>query len=243
MALDVDDLTAFYASPLGAWARAEMMRTVDKIWPSPAGRRDVLLGYGFAAPLLDLWPDGDWHLLMPVQQGVRVAQDGLPRMVSQETHWPIRDDSVNRLIALHGLEAAAQVELVLDEAWRVLQPNGRALFIVANRRGLWARRDQTPFGAGRPFSGRQVKQFLRRSGFLPGQMRPALMLPPYLPLPMLKQTPLLQKAMALVAPQLGGVWLVEAIKQVPAPLSVQQARKARARALAGIPRPAYSPKL
>ena len=115
----------------GHGARAEMMRTVDKIWPSPAGPRDVLLGYGFAAPLLDLWPDGDWHLLMPVQQGVRVAQDGLPRMVSQETHWPIRDDSVNRLIALHGLEAAAQVELVLDEAWRVLQPNGRALYLLS----------------------------------------------------------------------------------------------------------------
>ena len=34
----------------------------------------------------------------------------------------------------------------------MLAPGGRVVFIVPNRSGLWARRDVTPFGYGRPYS-------------------------------------------------------------------------------------------
>jgi hypothetical protein len=88
-------------------------------------------------------------------------------------------ESVNRLIMVHGLEAANHLDGLMEEAWRVMVPNGRALFIVANRRGFWARRDGTPFGMGRPFSSGQLRQLMRRTGFVQGQTRPALLLPPF----------------------------------------------------------------
>ena len=242
MALDINDLTDFYASPLGAHVTARLVGSVRQIWPNPAAADELVLGYGYALPLRDLWPHADWHFIMPAQQGVMAGVDRRSVVLADERHWPVRDDSVNRLLVLHGLEAANQVELLLDEAWRVLRPNGRALFIIANRTGLWARGDKTPFGAGRPFSSPQMRQVLRRTGFVPGRMRPALMLSPHLPLALSRRLRGVEKLMGLVAPRLGGVWLAEAIKQVPAPLSVERARKARARHLVGVPRPALSPR-
>ena len=246
MALDILDLAAFYDTPLGAHVQRRLAAAVQRIWPQPPRRGERILGYGYATPLAaPLWPQAEWHLLMPAQQGVPArdpANDmNAPTALADETRWPVRDDSINRLLALHGLEAANGLDLVLDEAWRVLQPNGRALFVVPNRRGLWARRDKTPFGAGRPFSRRQMQQALRHTGFVPGLIRPALLLPPGLPVRVSAALGPAERAAAVLMPQIGGVWLVEAIKQVPAPLSVERARQARARRALAAPRPVFLP--
>ena len=39
----------------------------------------------------------------------------------------------------------------------MLAPGGQVVFIVPNRSGLWARRDVTPFGFGRPYSFGQLE--------------------------------------------------------------------------------------
>jgi hypothetical protein len=48
------------------------------------------------------------------------------------------------------------------------------LFIVPNRAGLWARRDRTPFGYGRPYSLGQLDAQLRKHQFLPERQAGAL---------------------------------------------------------------------
>ena len=52
MALDVVDLRAFYASPLGHVARQAVGRVVLRLWPHC--QRQRLLGLGFATPYLPL---------------------------------------------------------------------------------------------------------------------------------------------------------------------------------------------
>lgn len=244
MAVDILDLASFYASPLGRAVQANLAARIVKLWPRAPGPDELLLGYGYISTLADdLWPQADWRFLMPQHQGVMAADDETPTAIlTEETRWPVRSDSFNRLVVAHGLETANQLEAVLDEAWRVLQPNGRALFIVPNRRGLWARGDKTPFGVGRPFSGGQLRASLQRTGFVPGAMQSALFLPPFVPLGMRSSLRFIETLGPWVAPHLGGVWLVEAVKQVPAPLAVERARKARARRRMGVPRPALSPK-
>jgi SAM-dependent methyltransferase len=240
MAVDILDLAAFYATPLGRDVEAALAAKIAHIWGRDADKDELILGYGYAPPLAEkLWPRAAWHFLMPHQQGVMAAEKGeRPAILTHEAHWPVRDDSVNRLLFLHGVEAANHLEIVLDEAWRVLRPNARALLIVPNRRGLWARGDKTPFGAGRPFSGSQLRASLQRTGFVPGLMQTALFLPPYMPMGLRSSLRFIERAAGFVTPRLGGVWLVEAVKQVPAPLAVERARKARARQRLGIPRPA-----
>ena len=105
-------------------------------------------------------------------------------------------------------------------------------------RGFWARRDQTPFGAGRPFSSGQLRKLLRRTGFVQGQSRAALFLPPYLPERLMRALGWVDRPATLLLPQLGGVWLIEAVKKIPAPTGSKMALRYRS---AAVIRPALSP--
>ena len=68
---------------------------------------------------------------------------------------------------MHGLETSENSRDLLLEIYRVLGPGGRALFIVPNRSGLWARRDHTPFAMGRPYSLGQLERQVTDCGLLP----------------------------------------------------------------------------
>jgi SAM-dependent methyltransferase len=243
MAVDIVDLTRFYDGPLGAHVQARLVHEISRIWPQEAAPNEAVLAYGYGLPLADaLWRGADWHFLMPAQQGALAPEAGEPAVASRtvlgdERRWPLRAQSVNRLIMVHGLEAANHLDAVMEEAWRVMVPNGRALFIVANRRGVWARRDGTPFGMGRPFSSGQLRQLMRRTGFVQGQTRPALLLPPFLPERILSSLAWSDQWAGFLMPQLAGVWLMEAVKKVPAPTGSKMALRYRS---AAVIRPALS---
>ncbi len=219
MSVDIVDLANFYASPLGHDVQRNLAQSIGDIWSPP--HDDVLLGYGYAAPLIgDLWPEAEWQFLMPAQTGVMAEHEGLAGHVTlvEESGLPLRDDSVNRFIGIHALETARHVETLLDEVWRVVVPNGRVLLVVPNRRGLWARGDATPFGWGRPFSRSQLRQHMIDAGFDIVRMQPELMLPPFVPISVRQNLTIVDSALQFILPQLSGVWLVEAVKKVPAPL-------------------------
>lgn len=243
MAVDIVDLTRFYDGPLGAHVQARLVHEISRIWPQGAGTNEAVLAYGYGLPLAGcLLPEADWHFLMPAQQGALAPNAEGPSFASSlalgdESRWPLRAESVNRLIMVHGLEAANHLDALMEEAWRVMVPNGRALFIVANRRGFWARRDGTPFGMGRPFSSGQLNQLMRRTGFVKGQTRPALLLPPFLPMRLLGSLAWTDRLAAFLMPQLAGVWLMEAVKKVPAPTGSKMALRYRK---AAVIRPALS---
>ena len=91
-------------------------------------------------------------VLMPGPQGVMPWPAGMPNtsVLTEETLWPVETGAVDKLVLMHGLETSERPSELLDECWRVLGPGGKALFIVPNRAGMWARRDRRPFGYGRP---------------------------------------------------------------------------------------------
>ena len=51
------------------------------------------------------------------------------------------EGSVDFVLVVHGLELTDRRSEMLREIWRVLAPQGRALLVVPNRRGMWARFD------------------------------------------------------------------------------------------------------
>ncbi|CAN5643105.1 hypothetical protein BH23PSE1_BH23PSE1_18470 [soil metagenome] len=142
----------------------------------------LVAGFGFAAPLLRpfLKDAGRVFSLMPGQQGVMPWPPGQPNLCAlvEETAWPLAAGTVERLIVAHGLETCERPGALLDEIWRVLAPSGHVIFIVPNRSGLWARRDATPFGYGRPYSFGQIEGLLRRHRFVPERHAAALYAPP-----------------------------------------------------------------
>ena len=226
MHLDVLDLRQFYyRTRLGRAAQTAIRARVLKLWPDARGQ--TVAGFGFAVPLLRPYLATSRRTigLMPGPQGVMHWPAGQPNVsvLCEETLWPVETGTVDRLICLHGLETSEHPSAVLEEAQRVLGPGGRALFIVPNRAGMWARRDGTPFGFGRPYSQGQLDVQLKRHAFVPERHATALYMPP-------SRHPfwLCEKWGHAVSPVMsGGVLMVEASKQVHKPIRPGLAEKVR----------------
>ncbi|HKK36507.1 MAG TPA: methyltransferase domain-containing protein [Paracoccaceae bacterium] len=181
MHLDVVDLRRFYyRTALGRAAQRALQGAVRGMWPDVSGM--TVVGFGFAAPLLRPFLGEARRVicLMPAQQGVcRWPAEG-PNVSAlvEETHWPLPVGFADRLIVAHGLENSERPPALLEEMHRVLAPEGRSITVAPNRSGLWARSDVTPFGHGRPYSGRQLESVLQAHDFQPERTVGALWGPP-----------------------------------------------------------------
>ncbi len=243
MHLDVTDLRAFYyQTGLGRLAQRAVRARVRDFWPSVAGLNVV--GYGFSVPLLRPYLSEARRVisLMPGPQGVMAWPHGRANVsvLVNETDWPLQTGSVDRLVLLHGLETSEQPGALLNEVWRLLAPEGRALFILPNRSGLWSRRDVTPFGQGRPYSLRQIETQLKQHRFIPERHAAALFSPPSQKRFWLKLSPMWERAGSAISSHLaGGVLLVEASKRVYAPTQrgLPEAVRRPLTVLGGIARP------
>lgn len=243
MHLDVLDLRNFYyRTQLGRVAQKAVRDKLIEMWPE--AKAQTVAGYGFAVPLLRPYLDSARRVmaLMPAPQGVMPWPAGLPNvsLLCEETQWPIDTGMVDRLIVLHGLEMSDQPTALIEECWRVLGPGGRALFIVPNRSGLWARGDATPFGHGRPYSMRQLDLILRQQGFSAERYETALFTPPSERRFFMRSAPMWERAGRRVKRLLsGGVLMIEVSKQVHAPLrpGLRAVVKKPLKALEALPQP------
>ncbi len=221
MHIDVQDLRNFYyRSALGRAAQKAVRDEMLELWPEAVGL--TVAGFGFAVPLLRPFLVDARRVigLMPAPQGVMPWPPGMKNVsvLCEETFWPLETGHVDRLIVMHGLETSERPTDVLKEAYRVLGPGGRAIFVVPHRSGLWSRSDKTPFGHGRPFSAGQLETQLRQHGFMPERHRATLYQPPSHRRFWRKSGPVLEGLGKAISPVLaGGVLIVEASKRVHAP--------------------------
>ena len=246
MHLDVMDLRNFYyRTALGKAARRAIRGQVVRLWPNCDSQ--TLVGYGFAAPVLRPYLGKARRIvcLMPGPQGVMPWPSGKPNVsvLCEESLWPLQNGQADRLILLHGLETSGNPSKLLEECSRVLAPSGRMLLIVPNRSGIWARRDKTPFGFGRPYSLGQLEAQLRRHSLNPERHAAALFQPPSDRRFWLRAGPAWERmAQRMAALAFAGVLLVEASKDVHArPREIPEAVKRPLRALEGIARPGAKP--
>jgi SAM-dependent methyltransferase len=224
--MDVIDLKEFYASPLGQVARRLIAHRIMARWKGLTG--STVLGLGYTLPYLDHWRASSERLLafMPARQGVMHWPDDGPSQTAlvDETELPLEDASVDLALVVHGLELTDYLPDMLGELWRVLSPQGRVLFVVPNRRGMWARFDNSPFGHGRPFSRQQLTRILRDAQFSPAAWAHGLFMPPINRRIVHRSATALERAGMWVSPGFSGIIVVEATKQVYA---VPQSRRAR----------------
>ncbi|EEW24677.1 class I SAM-dependent methyltransferase [Rhodobacter ferrooxidans] len=222
MHLDVQDLRNFYyRTQLGRVAQRAIRERMLEVWPEAKGQ--TVAGFGFAVPLLRPYLEAARRVigLMPGPQGVMPWPAGMENVsvLCEETRWPISTGMVDRLVLLHGLETSENPGAVLEESYRVLGPGGRALFVVPNRSGMWARADGTPFGFGHPYSLGQLESQLKYYGFTPERHLSALYSPPSERRFWLGTAAFWENAGQKFAPWLAaGVLMVEASKQIPAPM-------------------------
>ncbi|KMO44537.1 methyltransferase type 11 [Methylobacterium tarhaniae] len=245
MSLDVTDLRAFYASPLGAVAQRLVGRTVHRMLGSVSGLR--VMGLGYAVPYLGPVRHAAERTLafMPAAQGV-VNWPGSGRSASclvDPTMMPLPDSALDRVLLIHAIEAVESPAELMQEVWRVLTPGGRLIVAVPNRRGLWARRDATPFGHGQPYSRSQLGRLMRDTLFSPEDWAETLYVPPVEGWLTLQTASAWERVGTGLSLPFAGLHVVEATKQLHRPVAVQARKAARlgARVLAPVPVPVPAP--
>ena len=181
MHLDAAELKGFYhGTRLGRFAAVRLKAKVAEMWPDTRGL--TVVGFGFASPALCACSASAARVLnfMPERQGVITWPQGGANtsVLTHESDWPLPTGIADRVLMLHGLETSGNPGAVLDECWRILAPEGKVLIIVPNRAGMWARRDGTPFGFGRPYTAGQLESHLGKRRFGVLRTETALFAPP-----------------------------------------------------------------
>ncbi len=222
MTSEVHGLAAFYASRRGATVARLVAARLAALWPRLPGQ--AVLGLGWPAPYLGLWPEAERRIALipghlPDSQATAgraalVAASGRAALVAPEETLPFPDSSFDRVLLVHGLEAAENTRRLLREVWRVLRDDGRVMLVVPNRVGMWAHLDRTPFGHGQPYSRGQIERLLARHLFRAERRDAALFVPPYGLRWIARAAPPLERAGRFACPRLAGVILVEAEKDL-----------------------------
>lgn len=217
---DVAALRDFYARPLGQVVRRLLAHRIRARWRRLEGQ--TLIGLGFSSPYLGAFRGEARRIgaLMPVTQGALVWPAAGPThsVMVEDEHLPLPDNSVDKLLAVHCLEMAERARPVLREMWRVLAPEGRLLLLVPNRRSIWARLEATPFGYGHPYSSTQLDVLLREALLTPVDWSSALHVPPIERRMIMRSAPAFERLGARFFPAFAGVIIVEAKKELMAPL-------------------------
>lgn len=218
MRMDVVDLARFYRTALGGAVEATFAARVTALWSDAALGR--VLGAGYAPPVLErLRPRAERCVWMaPAEAGGHIWPSGEPSAtaLTEERHFPVRDNLFDRVVLLHALEDAASPLSVLREVWRVLAPEGRLILIVTRRLSLWAAFESTPFGRGRPFSVLQLKELMENAMFEVTATSRALHFPPFDAGFITRRAELWERAASAGLPIAAGAILMEAIKRVGA---------------------------
>jgi SAM-dependent methyltransferase len=202
--------SAFYASPRGIAAAGAISQRLAAFWPDLAGLS--VLGIGYPEPFLKLWAGTAYRCL-----NATASQHGQPPPGScsvNSLHLPFPDLVFDRILVIHGVEPYGNDERLLRELWRVLKDDGRILVVAPNRMGVWAHLDSTPFGQGQPYSQGQIERLLASGMFRPERHDRALFTPPTNLRLVLRTSAFWESAGRKLAPQLAGVTLTEAVKDV-----------------------------
>ncbi len=234
---DVLELRSFYQTSLGRVARRLVRRRLRQFWPQTKGLS--MLGIGYTAPFMRPFLNEARRVInvMPAAQGVTFWPTEGPGCValSDETHLPLKDQSMYRILVVHGIECTEKVRAMMREIWRVLDGNGRLLMVVPNRTGFWAMSETTPFGHGIPYSTTQVNRLLRDNLFMPERHTGALFMPPIKWRMLLGGAPAWEEVGARWLPGLCGVTIIEASKQLYAASGVKERATRPRRIMVPIP--------
>ncbi len=229
MAADSHAAADFYGTTRGAVAARLLRERLLAMWPDLHGQS--VLGVGFAAPYLRLWRAQAARCIVvtPAQMGATRWPLGEPCLscTAEEDALPFPDMTFDRIILVHGLEAAENARRLLRDTWRVLKDDGRLLVVAPNRAGLWAYVERTPFGHGQPYSFGQLGRLLAASLYRVERRDTVLWLPPLGPRLMLRSADLFERAGRRLMPGMAGVIISEAVKDVYAAMPLKPAPRRR----------------
>jgi len=182
MSIDVRFLRDFYNTALGQRTAQDLLRVLGGMG-CPMGGKTLCLGYG--VPLFSDFPDQGKRVFwaMPARQGIMPWPESEKNraVLVQGDRLPFAHETFDTVLAIHSLELTHDPETFLQDILRISTRGGAIVLIVPNRLGLWAHRDQTPFGYGHPYTLFQLTELLRRCCLKITMKKPVLSFWPYAP--------------------------------------------------------------
>ncbi|MDT7950337.1 MAG: methyltransferase domain-containing protein [Acetobacteraceae bacterium] len=200
-----------------------------RLWPDLS--QQSVLGLGVTSPYLRAWRGQAARCI-----AARPGQFGAARWplvaanlacAVEEHALPFPDLFFDRVLLVHGLEAADSPRAMLREVWRVLKDDGRLLVVTPNRMGIWAHVETTPFGHGQPYSPGQIGRLLAAQAFRVERRAFALYLPPVRLRLALRGARIWEQAGRFLVPHLAGVVVTEAIKDAYGVMPLKSSRPLR----------------
>ncbi|NNE39985.1 MAG: methyltransferase domain-containing protein [Marinicaulis sp.] len=228
MRTDILDYYNFYQTPLGRMTERFVGAQLRDAWGD--GANLSIAGFGYPNPYLELFNAARRRIsLSPGAQGVIRWPNGADNCacLTHEYEWPLPDASLDRVLLIHGLEESSAPEKLLREIWRVLADDGLLIVVASHRRGLWSMIDTTPLAAGRPYLRGQLNGLLQASMFRAREKSAALFFPPVRMNLLLRAAPSWERAGARIWPSLSGVIMIEAEKDMMAPVGLVRQRGVR----------------
>jgi SAM-dependent methyltransferase len=229
MPTDLHTPVQFYGTRRGVVVAHLVRRRLVEFWPSARGQ--AVLGIGHATPYLRLWREHAARCIAVTPAQIVAARwpTTAPNLLctAEEDALPFPDLSFDKVLMIHGLEAADNARRLLREIWRVLKDDGQLLIVAPNRRGLWAHMESTPFGQGQPYSPGQIGRLLTSSMFRVTRRDTALYLPPTRLRLLLRSAGLWENAGRRLAPRFAGLTITEAEKDLYAVVPTKPVRQRR----------------
>lgn len=229
MGADAHSADSFYGSARGGVACRLLREQLLKLWPDLS--QQSVLGLGVASPYLRAWRGQAARCIAARPGHVEAARWPLvaPNLACavEENALPFPDLSFDRVLLVHGLEAADSPRAMLREVWRVLKDDGRLLVVTPNRMGLWAHVESTPFGHGQPYSPGQIGRLLAAQAFRVERREFALYVPPTRLRVVLRSARLWEQVGRVLVPHLAGVVVTEAIKDAYGAMPLKRSRPLR----------------
>lgn len=211
--MNVIDLKTFYKSLLSTMVQEQIINIINSVWPDFGQNENIHeLAYGYPCPYLINIKES-LPIFMPAHMGAIVFPEPLNQTVLiDEELFPLPDHSMERILVIHGLEYALNHQMLLAEIHRILKDDGSVVFIVPNRRSIWAQSDCTPLGSGRPYTMTQLKKQLTQSHFDIKQQKRALYTPPTTNNFLFSLSNMFENFGPRVANKFSGLVAIEAIK-------------------------------
>ena len=207
MEISASTILDFYNSQLGKIVELETANNLLKAINKHQAKK--ICGLGYTYPYLDFlkesYPQALFHEMSPDFLGsIKKENLSFKQEVVDEYCLPIEPSTIDIMVFSHILELVERPETVIEEAWRVLKPNGILISIVPRRAGLWTRYDNNPFGYGRSFSKKQLTYLLNPFFYLDGSSY-YLYTPPWKNFANYRLSPLVEKIGPITVPFLSGL--------------------------------------
>jgi SAM-dependent methyltransferase len=127
------DLKEYYDTQTGHNFCRIIRKIISNNWKKPA--KEAIIGYGFTLPYLPvLQNDGNKiAAILPSNIGAMNIAEGITPILSEPDTLPLKNEAIDKILIVHGLEQVANPDEIFAEFWRVLKPYGRIMIFSENK--------------------------------------------------------------------------------------------------------------